>query len=117
MRHVNVLTTLFSGISSFSAICKYNFIHVLLYTLFMNETYHISHEHLKKKCFKVIIIFKQNLIYKLQDFFVFANALEGTLVLRKPLDYESISNFSVGIRAQVSSTFIIVSFIKKNTSF
>ncbi|XP_008203226.1 protocadherin Fat 4 isoform X2 [Nasonia vitripennis] len=34
------------------------------------------------------------------DFFVFANALEGTLVLRKPLDYETLSNFSVGIRAQ-----------------
>ncbi|XP_043285422.1 protocadherin-like wing polarity protein stan [Venturia canescens] len=34
------------------------------------------------------------------DYFVFVNALEGTLVLRKPLDYEVLSNFSVGIRAQ-----------------
>ncbi|XP_015587914.1 protocadherin Fat 4 [Cephus cinctus] len=34
------------------------------------------------------------------DYFVFVNALEGTLVLRKPLDYETLSNFSVGIRAQ-----------------
>ncbi|XP_011503824.1 PREDICTED: protocadherin-16 [Ceratosolen solmsi marchali] len=34
------------------------------------------------------------------DFFIFANALEGTLVLRKPLDYENIHNFSVQIRAQ-----------------
>ncbi|KAL7302437.1 hypothetical protein TKK_0005089 [Trichogramma kaykai] len=34
------------------------------------------------------------------DFFIFANALEGTLVLRKPLDYETLSNFSVGIKAQ-----------------
>ncbi|XP_034194591.1 protocadherin Fat 4-like Cad96Ca isoform X1 [Osmia lignaria lignaria] len=34
------------------------------------------------------------------DFFVFVNALEGTLVLRKPLDYETLSNFSVDIRAQ-----------------
>lgn len=34
------------------------------------------------------------------DYFIFVNALEGTLVLRKPLDYESLSNFSVGIRAQ-----------------
>ncbi|XP_033220193.1 protocadherin Fat 4 isoform X2 [Belonocnema kinseyi] len=34
------------------------------------------------------------------DYFIFVNALEGTLVLRKPLDYEALSNFSVGIRAQ-----------------
>ncbi|XP_076682197.1 protocadherin Fat 4-like Cad96Ca [Andrena cerasifolii] len=34
------------------------------------------------------------------DYFVFVNALEGTLVLRKPLDYEALSNFSVDIRAQ-----------------
>ncbi|XP_020711397.2 protocadherin Fat 4 [Athalia rosae] len=34
------------------------------------------------------------------DYFVFVNALEGTLVLRKPLDYETLSNFSVGIHAQ-----------------
>ncbi|KZC13466.1 Protocadherin-like wing polarity protein stan, partial [Dufourea novaeangliae] len=34
------------------------------------------------------------------DYFVFVNALEGTLVLRKPLDYETLSNFSVDIRAQ-----------------
>ncbi|XP_066596729.1 protocadherin beta-10 isoform X2 [Prorops nasuta] len=34
------------------------------------------------------------------DYFVFVNALEGTLVLRKSLDYENLSNFSVNIRAQ-----------------
>ncbi|CAK9806712.1 Protocadherin-like wing polarity protein stan [Anthophora plagiata] len=34
------------------------------------------------------------------DYFVFVNALEGTLVLRKPLDYETLANFSVDIRAQ-----------------
>uniref|UniRef100_A0A0C9R2N1 Stan protein n=1 Tax=Fopius arisanus TaxID=64838 RepID=A0A0C9R2N1_9HYME len=34
------------------------------------------------------------------DYFVFINALEGTLVLRKPLDYETLNNFSVNIRAQ-----------------
>ncbi|XP_063986615.1 protocadherin Fat 4 isoform X2 [Diachasmimorpha longicaudata] len=34
------------------------------------------------------------------DYFVFINALEGTLVLRKPLDYETLTNFSVNIRAQ-----------------
>ncbi|XP_076656129.1 protocadherin Fat 4-like Cad96Ca isoform X2 [Halictus rubicundus] len=39
-------------------------------------------------------------VSSLQDYFVFVNALEGTLVLRKPLDYESLSNFSVDIRAQ-----------------
>lgn len=33
---------------------------------------------------------------------MFVNALEGTLVLRKPLDYETLANFSVDIRAQVS---------------
>lgn len=43
----------------------------------------------------------------LQDFFVFANALEGTLVLRKPLDYETLSNFSVGIRAQVRNLTLL----------
>lgn len=32
---------------------------------------------------------------------MFVNALEGTLVLRKPLDYETLSNFTVNIRAQV----------------
>jgi len=37
----------------------------------------------------------------LQDFFVFVNGLEGTLVLRKALDYETLSNFTIGIRAQV----------------
>jgi hypothetical protein len=36
-----------------------------------------------------------------QDYFVFVNGLEGTLLLRKPLDYETLSNFSVDIRAQV----------------
>lgn len=34
------------------------------------------------------------------DYFVFVNGLEGTLLLRKPLDYETLSNFSVAIRAQ-----------------
>ncbi|XP_029159976.1 protocadherin Fat 4-like [Nylanderia fulva] len=34
------------------------------------------------------------------DYFVFVNALEGTLVLRKSLDYEALTNFSVSIRAQ-----------------
>jgi hypothetical protein len=38
-----------------------------------------------------------------QDYFVFVNGLEGTLLLRKPLDYEALSNFSVTIRAQVST--------------
>lgn len=36
-----------------------------------------------------------------QDYFVFVNGLEGTLLLRKPLDYETLSNFSIAIRAQV----------------
>lgn len=35
---------------------------------------------------------------------MFVNALEGTLVLRKALDYETLSNFTVNIRAQVTST-------------
>ncbi|XP_024879634.1 protocadherin beta-11-like [Temnothorax curvispinosus] len=34
------------------------------------------------------------------DYFVFVNALEDTLVLRKSLDYEILTNFSVDIRAQ-----------------
>ncbi|XP_069687408.1 protocadherin-15 [Periplaneta americana] len=34
------------------------------------------------------------------DYFVFVNGLEGTLLLRKPLDYETLTNFSVAIRAQ-----------------
>ncbi|XP_044014866.1 protocadherin Fat 4 isoform X2 [Aphidius gifuensis] len=34
------------------------------------------------------------------DYFVFINALEGTLVLKKPLDYETLKNFTVNIRAQ-----------------
>ncbi|XP_020288137.1 protocadherin gamma-A1 isoform X2 [Pseudomyrmex gracilis] len=34
------------------------------------------------------------------DYFYFVSAIEGTLVLRKPLDYESLSNFSIHIRAQ-----------------
>nr|KAF7434337.1 hypothetical protein H0235_002528 [Vespula pensylvanica] len=34
------------------------------------------------------------------EYFVFVNALEGTLVLRKPLDYEALTNFSIDIRAQ-----------------
>lgn len=35
------------------------------------------------------------------DYFVFLNALEGTLILRKSLDYEAVSNFTIKIRAQV----------------
>lgn len=34
------------------------------------------------------------------DFFEFENELEGTLVLKKPLDYEALSSFDVNIRAQ-----------------
>lgn len=34
------------------------------------------------------------------DYFVFVNGLEGTLVLRKPLDYETLYNFTITIRAQ-----------------
>ncbi|KAL1455219.1 hypothetical protein WDU94_009330 [Cyamophila willieti] len=34
------------------------------------------------------------------DYFVFVNGLEGTLVLRKPLDYETLQNFTITIRAQ-----------------
>ncbi|XP_067014510.2 protocadherin beta-6 isoform X2 [Anabrus simplex] len=34
------------------------------------------------------------------DYFVFVNGLEGTLLLRKPLDYEKLSNFTITIRAQ-----------------
>ncbi|CAH1399286.1 unnamed protein product [Nezara viridula] len=34
------------------------------------------------------------------DHFVFVNGLEGTLVLRKPLDYETLPNFTLTIRAQ-----------------
>ncbi|XP_014295859.1 protocadherin Fat 4 isoform X1 [Microplitis demolitor] len=34
------------------------------------------------------------------DYFFFINALEGTLVLKKPLDFETLNNFSVVIRAQ-----------------
>lgn len=34
------------------------------------------------------------------DFFEFENELEGTLVLKKPLDYETLSTFDVKIRAQ-----------------
>ncbi|KAF6212648.1 hypothetical protein GE061_013174 [Apolygus lucorum] len=35
-----------------------------------------------------------------EDHFVFVNGLEGTLVLRKPLDYETLPNFTLSIRAQ-----------------
>lgn len=45
------------------------------------------------------VMFYLDLIF--QDYFVFVNGLEGTLVLRKALDYESLSNFTIGIRAQV----------------
>lgn len=34
------------------------------------------------------------------DYFEFENELEGTLVLRKALDFETLSSFDVGIRAQ-----------------
>lgn len=34
------------------------------------------------------------------DYFEFENELEGTLVLKKPLDFETLSSFDVGIRAQ-----------------
>ncbi|XP_066156678.1 cadherin EGF LAG seven-pass G-type receptor 2 [Euwallacea fornicatus] len=34
------------------------------------------------------------------DFFEFENELEGTLVLKKPLDYETLRSFDVNIRAQ-----------------
>ncbi|CAH1176126.1 unnamed protein product [Phaedon cochleariae] len=34
------------------------------------------------------------------DYFEFENELEGTLVLKKPLDYESLKSFDVHIRAQ-----------------
>lgn len=34
------------------------------------------------------------------DFFEFENELEGTLVLKKPLDYETLRTFDVNIRAQ-----------------
>ncbi|KAJ8940022.1 hypothetical protein NQ314_010853, partial [Rhamnusium bicolor] len=34
------------------------------------------------------------------DFFEFENELEGTLVLKRPLDYESLKSFDVNIRAQ-----------------
>ncbi|KAE8742866.1 hypothetical protein FOCC_FOCC011547, partial [Frankliniella occidentalis] len=40
----------------------------------------------------------------LEDYFMFVNALEGTLVLRKALDYETLSNFTVNIRAQDQGT-------------
>lgn len=50
-----------------------------------------------------------NLYFHIQDYFVFVNALEGTLVLRKSLDYETLTNFSVGIRAQVSFFIYIIS--------
>lgn len=48
-----------------------------------------------------------------QDYFVFVNALEGTLVLRKSLDYETLTNFSVDIRAQVSSILYTNSIFQK----
>jgi hypothetical protein len=34
------------------------------------------------------------------DYFEFENELEGTLVLKKPLDYETLKSFDVNIRAQ-----------------
>lgn len=34
------------------------------------------------------------------DFVSFVSPLEGTLVLRKPLDYETLRNFTVRLRAQ-----------------
>nr|CAD7397117.1 unnamed protein product [Timema poppensis] len=38
--------------------------------------------------------------YATEEYFVFVNGLEGTLLLRKPLDYELLSNFSITLRAQ-----------------
>ncbi|XP_077288016.1 protocadherin Fat 4-like Cad96Ca [Arctopsyche grandis] len=35
-----------------------------------------------------------------QDYFTFENSLEGTLVLRKALDFETLPNFTIGLRAQ-----------------
>jgi len=45
--------------------------------------------------------------------------LEGTLVLRKPLDYETLTNFSVDIRAQVSILYFnsILCFKKSNIKY
>lgn len=40
----------------------------------------------------------------MQDYFVFENELEGTLVLRRPLDYENLKSFTVGVRAQDQGT-------------
>ncbi|XP_026466769.1 protein dachsous-like [Ctenocephalides felis] len=34
------------------------------------------------------------------DIFAFVTPLEGTLILRKPLDFETMPNFTVGLRAQ-----------------
>ncbi|XP_050523125.1 protocadherin Fat 4 [Daktulosphaira vitifoliae] len=52
------------------------------------------------------------------DYFVFVNGLEGTLVLRKALDFETLSNFTISIRAQdqgnppqYSDTVIFVNII------
>lgn len=46
---------------------------------------------------------------------MFVNALEGTLVLRKPLDYETLANFSVDIRAQVSNDSLNVNINSPKT--
>lgn len=35
-----------------------------------------------------------------KDYFTFENSLEGTLVLRKALDFETLPNFTIGLRAQ-----------------
>lgn len=54
-----------------------------------------------RKLQTIFIILK----FVFQDYFVFVNGLEGTLVLRKALDYETLSNFTIGIRAQVIFLF------------
>lgn len=38
------------------------------------------------------------------EYVQFLNPLEGTLVLKKPLDYESLRNFTVKLRAQDQGT-------------
>lgn len=35
-----------------------------------------------------------------QEYFEFANELDSVLVVKKPLDFETLSNFSVTLRAQ-----------------
>lgn len=49
-----------------------------------------------------------------QDYFVFLNGLEGTLVLRKALDYETQTNFTVTLRAQVYKTIKKLNYVSLN---